>query len=139
MIDLDGLSRLGLLTETEIEAAGLGGTTQAIDYAAQYERRLPLLKTAAARFDHSDAVYCAFCARESFWLEDYALFMSLKEENGPRAFSDWPEALRLRQPAALSRRGNASRQRWRTGGCSNTSLTASGGSCGAMRGKRVSG
>lgn len=102
MIDLDGLSRLGLLTETEIEAACLGGTTQAIDYAAQYERRLPLLKTAAARFDHSDAGYCAFCARESFWLEDYALFMSLKEENGPRAFSDWPEALRLRLPAALA-------------------------------------
>lgn len=101
MLDLDALCRDGLLTEQEIAEAHLGGTAGEIDYAVQYTRRLPLLRQAAARFDRSDAGYCAFCAREAGWLEDYALFMALKEELGGRALADWPEALHLRRPDAL--------------------------------------
>jgi 4-alpha-glucanotransferase len=40
--------------------------------------------------------------RESYWLEDYALFELLKEEYGTSNWSAWPDAIRDRQGAALT-------------------------------------
>ena len=46
--------------------------------------------------------YEAFCKRNAFWLEDYALFMALKDANKGRAWTEWEDrALRLRERNAL--------------------------------------
>jgi 4-alpha-glucanotransferase len=45
----------------------------------------------------------AFCAENASWLDDFALFMSLKEANGGGAWSGWDEALRKQEPAALEK------------------------------------
>ena len=37
------------------------------------------------------------------WLDDYALFMSLKEANGGGAWSGWDESLRKREPSAMEK------------------------------------
>lgn len=100
-IDLDLLRDEGFLTQGEIDAARLEGEG-GVDYAAQFSRRLPLLRLAAGRFDDTYAPYRAFCEKEKDWLEDYALFMALKEENGQQAFSAWPDAVRTRRPGALA-------------------------------------
>lgn len=42
-----------------------------------------------------------FCAAERDWLEDWALFAALKEEQGHRPWIEWPQPLRDRQPEAL--------------------------------------
>lgn len=42
----------------------------------------------------------SFCAKEAGWLDDYALYKSLREENGEPWYR-WPEALRDREPLAL--------------------------------------
>jgi 4-alpha-glucanotransferase len=42
-----------------------------------------------------------FRADNASWLEDYALFMSLKEANGGGAWSDWDESLRRRKKSAM--------------------------------------
>jgi 4-alpha-glucanotransferase len=42
-----------------------------------------------------------FRAENASWLDDFALFMSLKEANGGGAWSEWPEALRKREPVAI--------------------------------------
>ena len=47
--------------------------------------------------------FTAFCAEQSDWLEDYALFMALKGKHGGASWFTWPEELRLRRPAALNR------------------------------------
>ena len=44
-----------------------------------------------------------FCARESWWLEDYSLFRALLDRHGQRAWWDWPEALRRAEPETLAR------------------------------------
>lgn len=44
-----------------------------------------------------------FCTENASWLDDFALFMALKESNGGGAWSAWPEALRKREPAALEK------------------------------------
>lgn len=45
----------------------------------------------------------AFRAENVSWLDDFALFMSLKEANGGGPWSGWPEALRKREPSALEK------------------------------------
>jgi 4-alpha-glucanotransferase len=44
----------------------------------------------------------AFSAANAWWLEDYALFRSLKREYHEKAWTDWPEQLVQRDPEALS-------------------------------------
>ncbi len=45
--------------------------------------------------------YEAFCAAEQDWLDEYTLFMALKRAHEGRAWTQWPEPLRDREPAAL--------------------------------------
>lgn len=44
----------------------------------------------------------AFCERESEWLDDYALFMALKDVHQGKAWSEWPEEFAQREAAALA-------------------------------------
>jgi 4-alpha-glucanotransferase len=44
----------------------------------------------------------AFVERERWWLHDYALFRALRKQNGYRAWWEWDEPLRRRDPDALS-------------------------------------
>ena len=46
--------------------------------------------------------YRAFCEKNASWLEDYALFMTLKLEEGGKPWSEWPDALRLREASAMA-------------------------------------
>jgi 4-alpha-glucanotransferase len=45
----------------------------------------------------------AFVERESWWLDDYALFRALRSASQERAWSEWSEPLRQRHPEALAR------------------------------------
>ena len=47
------------------------------------------------------ASFDSFCAENSSWLNDYALFMAIKEAHGGGSWDGWPELLRKRDPAAL--------------------------------------
>ncbi len=51
--------------------------------------------------DEAKADYREFTEAQASWLNDYALFMALREEQGGRAWQDWPENLRDRDPTAL--------------------------------------
>jgi 4-alpha-glucanotransferase len=44
----------------------------------------------------------SFAAREAWWLDDYALFRALHERERRRAWTEWPEPLRDREPSALA-------------------------------------
>lgn len=47
--------------------------------------------------------FAAFCAREAWWLDDYALFRAILDTQGQRAWWEWPGPLRRAQPGALER------------------------------------
>lgn len=47
--------------------------------------------------------YESFCSENSYWLEDYALFASLKNHFGEKSWKDWPRELRLRDSLALEK------------------------------------
>lgn len=104
-IDYRILARQGFLTEEELPAAQPVGP---IDYGALYTRCPQVLAKAAARLLAVPTPdYEAFCAEQSFWLEDYALFMAIKAEQGQAGLADWPDDLRTRRPETLA----AARQR----------------------------
>lgn len=104
-VDLDLLVADGLLEKDEVEGISWGEDPARIDYALLYEMRPKLLRKAAERGYSRDAAEVKeFREANSAWLEDYALFMSIKEHFGMVAWNEWPdEDARLRKPEALKR------------------------------------
>jgi 4-alpha-glucanotransferase len=121
LIDLQDLVSQGWLppdaTEAEADAHGhgyAGGTARTrqapaaaarIDYAAVSRFRMSCLRAAARSFfdgDSSRQAYDRFCASESGWLDDYALFMAIGERHPQVAWPEWPVALARRDRDALA-------------------------------------
>lgn len=104
-VDLDLLVADGLLEKDEVEGISWGEDPARVDYALLYEMRPKLLRKAAKRGLSRDAAEVKeFREANSTWLEDYALFMSIKEHFGMVAWNEWPdEDARLRKPEALKR------------------------------------
>lgn len=91
LIDLDRLVEEQLLTEEEIRCYNWGANEASVDYAVMFENRPRILKKAFERFDQNSTEFAAFLERNQDWLDDYALFMALKEEYGNRCWQEWPE------------------------------------------------
>lgn len=104
-VDLDLLVADGLLAQDEVDAVPWGEDPARVDYAALYAGRAPLLRKAAARGLGRDRKQVeAFREANASWLDDYALFMSLKEHFGMVSWTEWPdEDARLRRPSALAK------------------------------------
>ena len=99
-IDYRLLAADDLLTADEIPAEKPVGS---VDYGALYNERPVILKKAADRLLAAPSPsYEAFCEAQSFWLEDYALFMAVKAEQGQAGLADWPDDLRCRKPEAIA-------------------------------------
>lgn len=95
------------LLKAEEAPVDWGGASDRIDYGVLYARRHTMLQKAAERIPVTDSAFSQWRTAQNTWLEDYALFMALKEENRQRSWIFWPDEVRLRRPAALS----AARQR----------------------------
>ena len=54
-------------------------------------------------FENLPKDYDDFCSKNSFWLDDFALFMAVKYEHSGNAFSEWEDAIRKREPNALDK------------------------------------
>ncbi|MCF7984530.1 MAG: 4-alpha-glucanotransferase [Thiohalocapsa sp.] len=79
-----------------------------VDFGAVHRHKRALLKRASATFHaNADAVaraeYAEFCDAHAGWLEDFALYAAIKETQAFRPWTEWPEPLALRDPAALAR------------------------------------
>lgn len=100
-IDLDTLAREGLLTEADYTSVDFGEDSGVVDYGKLYDNRLPVLRKAYARFtggkDFED-----FCQKQADWLEDYALFMAIKDTQKGTSWREWPAPLKRRQSQALA-------------------------------------
>ena len=101
-IDLDMLCEDGWLTRAELDAVDFGKTESAVDYGIQYEKRFPLLRLAANRFFAKEPnEYAVFCRYHADWLNDYALFMAIKDSLGGCSLDCWQEELQFRRTEVL--------------------------------------
>lgn len=94
-IDPRNLATLGLIHDHELSTCGRPNRDN-VDYDTVIEWKLPLLKRAAMRFLSQGTVhswyrgYLDFCLQESYWLDEYAVFMTLYEQyHDARWFSHW--------------------------------------------------
>ena len=102
-IDLETLVKEGLLTEEECNACDFGDNAEYIDYEKIYLSRFKVLRKAFERFA-ADDVYDAFVSENGYWLEDYALYMAIKDALGGISWSEWPAELKDREEAALNQK-----------------------------------
>ena len=112
LISPDDLLADGLLTQTDLD--GMKDLPAShVDFGMVIPRKLDLLQKAFSTYQsHPEhlrpapstslrASFDYFCAENVSWLDDYTLFMALKESNGGGSWSDWPDPLRSRKKTAL--------------------------------------
>lgn len=103
LIDPELLMEQGLLTAEELEAEKVSENTP-VDYGRLFVRRFALLRRAFAVSAHQNTeAFAAFCERNCFWLDDYALFMAIKKAQGDKPWTMWDKELRLREPGTIAR------------------------------------
>lgn len=101
-ISLEEFIADGLLTVKECEAYDWGDNAEYIDYATIYKNRFPILKTAYKRsYIKKDKNFLKFQIKHASWLQDYALFMSIKDAKGGISWQQWEPALKAREPETL--------------------------------------
>ena len=101
LIDLDMLIKDELLTYEEVHSFNWGESEKDVDYGVLFENRYKVLRMAFARFDTRNKEFIQFYNKNIFWIEDYSLFMALKEKNGNSSWITWEEALRDREAEAI--------------------------------------
>ena len=110
-IDLETLIEEGLLTKEDCEQYDFGDNEEYIDYEKIYLSRFKVLRTA---FENSaveqDEEFREFVRRNDYWLNDYALYMAVKNSFDGVSFIEWDEDIKLRKKEAL----DAYREKYRT-------------------------
>ena len=101
-IDPELLIQEGLLTEEEFLSFDFGKDSSIIDYGKLYKNRINLLRIAFGRFKPEKTFY-DFCRENDFWLDEYALFMALKNMHNDVSWECWEENFRTRNLETLNR------------------------------------
>ena len=105
LIDLDQLVKIKLL-----QAGDLSGYPHfyegQVDYEAIQKARLPLLKKAFRNFtmnadDLEKLTYRNFIKDQALWINDYALFRAIKENQENKPWYNWKKELKSREQETL--------------------------------------
>lgn len=126
LIDLDILIEEGLLLQEEVDGYNWGTREDEVDYELIYNSRFKVLKSAFERFDKGSEEFKTFCEKETQWLEDYSMYMALKDEAGGREWLLWEEGLKNRDGRRLKNTGNSLRKKYFSGNFSSTNFLSSG-------------
>ena len=105
LISLEALVEEGLLDRETLDIAP-DFPRESVDYGAIYNWKLPLLHGVAANFEsradaEQKAEFEQFCVDNADWLNDYALFMALKDAHNGAAWNQWEIDLRSRKKARV--------------------------------------
>jgi 4-alpha-glucanotransferase len=106
LLSLDRLADQGLLQASDL-ARVPAFPDSSVDYGAVIPYKMSILRRAAQLYfadaSHSDrSAFERFCADSSSWLDDYALFMAVKDAHQGIIFTSWEPAIRRRDPSAVS-------------------------------------
>jgi 4-alpha-glucanotransferase len=99
MISPERLFQLELLTSDELVAFP-HLPSERVDFGTVIIEKEKLFQKACTRFNDTKE-FSEYCDRERFWLDDFALFMVIKQKHGGRSWVEWDAPLKLRFPAAL--------------------------------------
>ena len=103
LISLERLAEKGWITPASL--SNLSATVGLIDYEQVRREKLPLLRKAAQNFlqratGNGRGRFDQFCHENSWWLEGYVLFDTLRQQHGNN-WNHWPSPLARREPSAV--------------------------------------
>jgi 4-alpha-glucanotransferase len=95
----------GLLREEDV-VAGLSFPEDSVDYGAVIAFKTRIVNAAWRNFRSGSVallrpLFERFCRENARWLDDFGLFMALKDSHRGVGWQEWPRDLRLRRPPAL--------------------------------------
>lgn len=99
-INLEALIEENLLDNSDCDLVDFGKDERLVDYEKIYHFKIPILKKAFIKFK-SNEKYSKFLQENAFWLDDYAIFMAIKEKYGGKSWQEWEEPLKNREKNAI--------------------------------------
>jgi len=95
----------GLLTSADLKERPIFPVDE-VDYGPAIEWKTSLLNKAFETFRRNNSTklkieFERFCDEKADWLDDYALFMAIKETQNLHPWVDWPEPLKTRDTTAI--------------------------------------
>ena len=113
MIDLDTLCEEGLLLPADYKPLDWGDDDEKVDYEKIYNNRFAVLRIAFENFKKNNPAsgevqkkFKSWCnkVKNKSWLDNYSLYMSVKESFGNKAWTEWDdESIRLRTDAGIKK------------------------------------
>lgn len=105
LISLEKLVEEGLLTENDLNTNETFDTNL-VDFGKVINFKFPVLRKAYSHFAMNGSQlekikFDTFCQNSSLWLEDYALFMALKDHFGGKPWIEWDLDIKMREEKAL--------------------------------------
>ncbi|MFW6359517.1 MAG: 4-alpha-glucanotransferase [Chroococcales cyanobacterium] len=105
LISLEWLQGDGFLSEEDVGHPP-DFPEDRVDYEKVIATKLPLLRNAFENFKEKASQqqkqeYQEFCDRHSYWVNDYGLFMALKEAHNGASWNEWEPAIAKREPNAI--------------------------------------
>ena len=88
LIDTDELKKDGLLTDYDTDGIFWGENPEKVDFNAVKAYKTDLIRRAFSNFQ-KNYDYIAFETQNAGWLNDYSLFMALKDHFEGRPWYDW--------------------------------------------------
>lgn len=103
-IDPEDLMERGWITKQECDSYDFGSNAEAIDYAKIYNSRFKLLRTAWENSHIAqDKDFRRFAEKNRYWLEDYSLYMAVKDSFHGVCWIEWDEDIKTRRPEAMKK------------------------------------
>lgn len=126
LIDFDLLIKDNLLKESDFDGINFGDNNEYIDYGAIYNEKYPLLKKAYENYKNIDfdsvkendteeneekklnlkEKFELFKEKNVSWLEDYSLFISLKNHFNGLPWNEWENDIKNREENAITKYKN---------------------------------
>jgi len=107
-IDFDILKENGLLNDMEYKKVDYGQNYEKVDYAKIYNSKYKVLRKAYENYkinkqNEIETEFSQFKKENSFWLEEYSLYMALKLYFDVGNWYNWNEDIKLRKPEAIKK------------------------------------
>lgn len=103
-IDLEAFIERGWLSEEECQAEDFGGSKAYVDYEKIYFNKNKLLRKA---YENSGISSCQefkqFCQENAYWLDDFSLYMAIKETMEGKSWIEWEKNAKTRDSQTMEK------------------------------------
>lgn len=106
LISPEHLAARGHLSKEDLRTVPEFGVER-VDFSRVINHKSDLFNQAYHNYRENPALererFTRFCNQESLWLDDFSLFMALKEQHALAPWSEWEDVYKRREPEALAK------------------------------------